>query len=86
MCKKFNVHDLPTWLVEELRLEAGIYHMTELFVLHCQEKTMEKYYEMLCKILIKMAKDLREQELKQRLLDINPKIKIKIDPFEGEVK
>ena len=86
MCKEFNVNGLPTWLVEALHSEFGVYHLTELFILHSEEKTMEKYYELLCKGLIEKTKALSEQMLKQKLLEINPKIKFKVDSFEGEVE
>ena len=74
MCKKFNIYNLPTWLVDAFHSESSVYHLTELFVLYSEEKTMEKYYEMLCKGLIEKTKALAEQILRQKLLEIDLKI------------
>lgn len=82
MCKEFRFHNLPVWLVEAIYSAPFMYHLTELFILHCEPKTMEKYYEMLCKELIEKTKTLFERMLKQKLLEINSKI----DSFEREIK
>lgn len=77
MGKEFDIRNLPIWLAEAIRSEATVYQLTELFVLYTEEKTMEKYYELLCKALIEKNKILFEQISKQASEESLSNFKIK---------
>lgn len=77
MCKEFDIRNLPIWLIEMIRSEATVYQLTELFILYTEEKTMKKYYKLLCKELIEKNKILSEQILKQKSLGTTSNYNIK---------
>ena len=74
MCKEFNINNIPEWIVSAMNTlsGAGVYQMTEMFLLYNEEKTMEKYYELLCRGLIEKNKTLQELLLKEKMNAIHP--------------